>query len=176
MLGRPDGVRGGLSKKIGPVGGFSSFDGSKVAKLGLSCYSIRVGGMELFGSSSGLCELFSEDCQSGVHQALDFGKKHERGAVGAIVDVSAKRPEDTHRSSWLGEEGLGGGGTGQFSSFLGRDGQSACCQRGVGLSLWGGGAYIDSRIRVWSEPVEERDDGSRSKMRETYLGWKRLAR
>jgi len=53
LLGHPDVVRGGFCKKIGPVGGLSSFDGIQVAELGLSCYSIGVGGAQLLGPAGG---------------------------------------------------------------------------------------------------------------------------
>jgi len=46
--------------EIGPVGGFSSFDGFEVAELGLSCYSIAVGGAELHRPAGGFCEFLSE--------------------------------------------------------------------------------------------------------------------
>ena len=60
LFGRPNVVRGGFGKEIGPGGGLSSFDGFKVAKLGLSRHSVGVWGPELLGPAGCFCELFSE--------------------------------------------------------------------------------------------------------------------
>jgi len=98
--------------------------------------------------------------RSGVHQALDLEEGHERGAVASIVDMGAVRAEENYRSSWLGEAASGGGGTRQLSSLCVRNGQSACCPRVLGLSLWGEGGCMDIRMRAWSEPVEGGDDPS----------------
>jgi len=72
----------------------------------------------------------------GVHQLFDLGEGRDRGAVVSITAVSAERAEENHWSSWLGE---GVGGMSQFFSLSVRSGESASCQRGLGLSLWGVG-------------------------------------
>jgi len=84
---------------------------------------------------------FRRVVSGGVHQALDFEEWRERGAVASIVDLSAERAEENHRSSWLGEGTSGGGGICQFSSLFIRAGQFTCCQRGLRLSLWGEGGH-----------------------------------
>ena len=78
---------------------------------------------------------FRRVVKCGVHQALTFGEGRERGAVASIVFMRAERAEENHWSSRLGEGVSGGGGTSQFLSLSVRHGQSACCQRGLGLSL-----------------------------------------
>jgi len=82
---------------------------------------------------------FPREVKSGVHQALDLGEGRDRGAVFSITAVSVERAEENHGSSWLGEGLSGEGGTSQFLSLSVMPGQSACCQRGLGLSLWGVG-------------------------------------
>jgi len=78
---------------------------------------------------------FMRVVRSGVHQVLDFGEGRERGAVALIVVVSVARAKENHWSSWLGEGASQGGGTSQSLSLLVRPGQSASCQRGLGLSV-----------------------------------------
>jgi len=77
--------------------------------------------------------------RTGVHQDLDLGEGCERGVPSAIVVGGPERAEVNHRSSWLGEGVSGGRGTSQILSFFVSLGQSASCQRGLGLSLWGEG-------------------------------------
>ena len=82
--------------------------------------------------------------RSGVHQALDFGEGREWGVLSSIIAVSAERAEENHWTSWLGEGVSGGGGISQFLGLSVSPGQSASCQQGLGLSLWGEkGAYGD---------------------------------
>jgi len=77
--------------------------------------------------------------RSGVHQGLDLREGRKRGAVASIVVVRAVRADENHWSSWLGEGVPGAGGICQSLSLLVRAGQSASCQHGLGLSLWGEG-------------------------------------
>jgi len=77
---------------------------------------------------------FRRVVRSGVHQALDLGDGRERGAMASIAVVSVERAQENHWSSWLGEEGEGWGGTSQPLSLSVRPGQSASCQRGLGVS------------------------------------------
>jgi len=101
LLGRPDVAWGGLCKEISPVRGFRPFNGLEVAKFGLSCYSVGVGGPELLGPAGGFRKVLPVGGQSGVHEALDFGEGSKRGAVASIVVVSAERAEENSWSSWL---------------------------------------------------------------------------
>jgi len=48
----------------------------------------------------------------------------------------------------------------QFCTLSIKPGQSASCQRGLGLSLWGVGGRRVIMMGAWSEPVELRDDAS----------------
>ena len=73
--------------------------------------------------------------RSGVHQGLDLGEGRERGRGTSIVVVSAERAEENDWSSWLGEGVLGAGGTSHALGLSVRLGQSASCQRGLGLLL-----------------------------------------
>ena len=57
----------------------------------------------------------------------------ERGVAASFVVVSAERAEENHWSSWLGEGLSEGGGTSHYLSLSSRLGQSASCQRGLGL-------------------------------------------
>ena len=41
--------------------------------------------------------------RSGVHQALDLGDGHDRGADVSIAAVSVERAAENHGSNWLGE-------------------------------------------------------------------------
>jgi len=58
----------------------------------------------------------------------------------------------------------------QFFSLSVRFGQSASCQRGLGLSLWEveGGRVI--AMGAWSDPVEGRDDASQERNAENMCG------
>ena len=78
---------------------------------------------------------FRGEVKGGVHQALDFGKGCEQGAVASMVVVRAERAEENHWSSCLGEGVSGGGGICLFLSLSVRPGQSASCQHGLALSL-----------------------------------------
>jgi len=98
-----------------------------------------------------------------VHQGLDFGEGRERRVSFSIVIVSVERAEENHWSSWLGEGEPGGGGTCHFLSLSARPGQSASCQRGLGLSLCGEGGRRDIRTGAWSDPVEGRADASQER-------------
>ena len=80
-------------------------------------------------------DCFQRVDSTGVNQALVFGEGREQGRVAAIVAVSAERAEEDHWSSGLGEGVSGGGGISQLLSLSVRAGQSASCQRGLGLSL-----------------------------------------
>jgi len=71
----------------------------------------------------------------GVHHALDFGEGRDRGVLFTIIVVSDERAEENHWSSWLVEGAPEGGGTCQPLSLSVSPGQSASCQRGLGLSL-----------------------------------------
>jgi len=51
----------------------------------------------------------------------------------------------------------------QFFSLSVRPGQSASCQRGLGLWLWGVGGRRVIIMGAWSEPVEGRDDTSQER-------------
>ena len=115
---------------------------------------------------------FRRVVRRGVHQLFDLGDGLERGAVVSTTVVSAERSEENHWSSWLGE-GISAGARAwmsQFFSFSVRFGQSASCQRGLGLSLWGvGGRWLIS-IWAWSDPVEGRDDASQERNAENIRG------
>ena len=63
LFGHPDVVGGGFCEKVSPVGGFSSFDGLKVAEFGLCCHTVGFGGPEPFGSERGFHEFLSESGQ-----------------------------------------------------------------------------------------------------------------
>ena len=142
LLGRPDVVRGGLRKEIGPVGAFSSVDGFEIAELGLSCNIVGVGGQEFLALREAFANSLRRVVSCGVHLALDFGDGCARGAVASIVAMRVEEAEENPWSSWLGEGFRGGGGMSQSLSLFVRPGQSASCQRGRGLWLWGeGGAY-----------------------------------
>jgi len=78
---------------------------------------------------------FRRAVRRGVHQAFDLGEGRERGVTFSIAIVSAERAEENHRSSWLAEGASGGGGICQLLSLSVSPGQSASCQRGLGLSL-----------------------------------------
>jgi len=52
------------------------------------------------------------------------------------------------------------GGTGQLLSEVDRFGQSASCQHGQGLSLWGDGGRKATNMRPWLDPVGERVNAS----------------
>ena len=106
----------------------------------------------------------------GVHQLFDLGDGRERGAVVSTTVVSAKRAEENHWSSWLGEGVSGGGGMSQFCSLSVRFGQSASCHRGLGLSLWGVGGRTVIAMGAWSDPVEGRDDESQERKAENICG------
>jgi len=97
---------------------------------------------------------------SGVHQARDLGEGRECGVLSSIVVVGSERAEENQWSSWLGEGVLGGGGICQFLSMSVRAGQSASCQWGLGLSLWGAGGRKEIIMGAWSDPVEGREDAS----------------
>ena len=86
-----------------------------------------------------LLNSFRRVVRSAVHQAFDLGDGLNRGAVVLTTAVSMERAEENHWASWLEEGVLGGGETSQFCSLSVRPGQSASCQRGRWLSLWGGG-------------------------------------
>jgi len=105
---------------------------------------------------------FRRVVRSKVHQALDLGEGREQGAVASIFAMSAERAQENHWSSWLGEGVSGGGGTSHSLSLSVRLGQSASCQRGLGLLLWGEGGRMEIKIGVWSDPVERRDDASQA--------------
>jgi len=80
--------------------------------------------------------------------------------VASIFAVRALRADENPGSSWLGEAVSEGGGTSQFLSLLDSFGQSASCQRGLGLSLWGDGGCKVISMGVWLDPVEGRVDAS----------------
>ena len=96
----------------------------------------------------------------GDQQALDLGEGHERGVLFSIVVVSAERAEENHRSSWMGEGVSGGGGICHSLILSVNLGQSASCQRGLGLSLWVEGGHREIRIGAWSVPLAAGDDAS----------------
>jgi len=95
-----------------------------------------------------------------VHHGLDLGEGRERGAEASIVAVREARAKENHWSSWLGDEVVGGGGTILLGSLSVKLDQSALCQRGLGLSLSAEGGRRETRIGVWSNPVEGREDAS----------------
>ena len=80
-----------------------------------------------------------------------------------ITVVSADRAEENHWSSWPGDGVSGGGGTSPCLSLSVRFGQSASCQRGLGLSLWVEGGRMVSIMGAWSDPVEGREDVSQER-------------
>jgi len=106
---------------------------------------------------------FRRVVRRGVHQLFDFGDVRDRGAVASIAVVRVERAEENHWSSCLGEGGEGGGGMSQFFSLFVKLGQSASCQRGLGLSLWGAGGRRVILMGAWSEPVEGGDDASQER-------------
>ena len=113
---------------------------------------------------------FRRVVRSGVHQAFDFGEGRELGVSFSIVVVSGERAEENNWSSWLGEGVSGGGGTGQFLSLSVSPGQSASCQRGLGLSLWGEGGRMRIQMGTWSDPVDGRDDASQERKAGNIFG------
>jgi len=58
----------------------------------------------------------------------------------------------------------------QFFSLSVRFGQSASCQRGLGLSLWGVGRGRVIEMGAWCDPVEGRDDSSQERNAENISG------
>ena len=80
-----------------------------------------------------------------------------------ITPVSVHRAEENDSSSWVGEGLSRGGGTSQFFSLFVRPGQSASCERGLGLSSWGLGGRRVIKIGALSDPVEGRDDPSQER-------------
>jgi len=114
LFGRPDVVRGGLCAEVSPVGGFSSFDGLKVAELGLSYNAVGVRGPEFFGCARGFPEFLSQSGKERGPPGFRFGDGREQGALASIAVVSMERVEENHWSSWLGEGGEGGEGRATF--------------------------------------------------------------
>jgi len=106
----------------------------------------------------------------GVHQLFDLGDERQRSAVVSTTVVSDERAEENQWSSWLGEGVSGGGGMSQFFSLSVMFDQSASCQRGLGLSLWGVGGRRVIAMGAWSDPVEARDDASRGRNAESISG------
>jgi len=82
---------------------------------------------------------FRRVVRRGLYQLYDFGGGRHRGAVVSNGVVRGERAEENHSSSCLGEGVSGGGGICEFLSLSVKPGQSASCERGLGLSLWGGG-------------------------------------
>jgi len=76
--------------------------------------------------------------------------------VAAIVVLSAMSTEENHRLSGLGERLSGGGETSDSLSLLAWLGQSASCQRGLSLLLWGGGRGREISTEAWLELEEGR--------------------
>jgi len=58
----------------------------------------------------------------------------------------------------------------QFFNLSVRPSQSASCQRGLDLLLWGVGGLRVIVIGAWSEPVEGRDDASQEQNAENMCG------
>ena len=113
---------------------------------------------------------FRRVVRRGVHQPFDLRDGRDRGAVVSIAAVSAERAEENQWSSCLGEGVSGGGGMRRFFSLSHRLGQSATCQRGLGLLLWGVGGRRAIAMGAWSEPVEGRDDASQERNAENICG------
>jgi len=113
---------------------------------------------------------FRRVLRRGVHQLFDLGDGRDWGAVASIAVVRAERAEENHWSSCLGEGVSGRGGMSQFFSLSVRSGQSASCQSGLGLSLWGVGGRRVIIMGAWSEPVEGRDDASQERNEENIYG------
>jgi len=90
-----------------------------------------------------------------------MGAKRDVSFSSAVVSVD--RAEENHWSSWLGEGESGGGGICQFLSLSVSPGQSASCQRGLGLSLRGEGGRREIRMGAWSDPVEGSTDASQER-------------
>jgi len=111
LLGHPDFVWGGLCKEVGPVGGFSPFDGFEVAEVGLSCCGVGVGCPELFSPAGSFCEFLSLGGEEWGPPSFSLGEGRERGVLSSIVVVSAERAEENHWWSWLGRELRGGEGS-----------------------------------------------------------------
>jgi len=63
FFGRPDVVRGGFCKEIGPVGGFCPLDTFEVPKPRLSRDGVGIGDFEFLGRSGGFRELFPKGGQ-----------------------------------------------------------------------------------------------------------------
>ena len=66
--------------------------------------------------------------------------------------------------------GIGGEGMSQFFSLSVKPGQSASCQRGLGLSLWGVGGRRAILMGAWSEPVQGRHHASQELNAENLCG------
>jgi len=113
---------------------------------------------------------FRRAVRSGVHQALDLGEGRDRSAVFSITAVSVERTEENHWSNWLGEGVSGGGGARQVLSLSVRPGQSASCQRGLGLSLWGERGRRVIMMGAWSDPLEGRAVASHERNAENICG------
>jgi len=106
---------------------------------------------------------FQRVLRRGVHQGWDLWEGREWGAVASIVAVRVERAEENHWSSWVGEGVSGRGGICHLLSLLVRFDQSASCQGGLGLSLWGDGGCREINMGVWSDPGEGRVDVSRER-------------
>ena len=68
--------------------------------------------------------------------------------MASIVVLIAERAGENHWSNWLGKGASGGGGIPQLLTLFVRDGQLGCCQRGLGLLVWGEGGRMDIKMRV----------------------------
>ena len=99
LFGRPDVVRAGFGREISPVGGLRSFDGFEVAKLGLCCHSVGVGGLELLGPTGCFCELLSEAGKECGAPSLRLRGGGWGRVVRSIVIASTARAEKNHWSS-----------------------------------------------------------------------------
>ena len=90
--------------------------------------------------------------------------------MASFAVVRAERAEKNHWSSCLGEGVSGGGGMRQSFRLSVKQGQSACCQRGQGLSLWGVEGRRAILMGTWSEPVAGRDNASQERNAKNICG------
>jgi len=70
----------------------------------------------------------------------------------------------------VGGGSVGGGWINQFLSLSVSPGQSASCQRGLGLSLWGEGGRMEIKMGAWSDPLEGREDASQERKEGNMCG------
>jgi len=61
LFGCPNVIRGGFCEEVSPIGSLGSLNGLEIAKLGLSCCAVGIGGSQTLGSAGSLCVLLPEN-------------------------------------------------------------------------------------------------------------------